>query len=160
MKKNINNLIPAILLTAFVAACNSSEMDSVKTDAPKATASNSSQTTDKPYSVMDGDTVWVMADEMPLFHGGDSALLSYLSKNTIYPEAAVKSGIQGKCIVRFCVTGEGNVDQVSILQGVSPELDAEAIRVVGSLPGFEYPAMKNGKPVAVWYMVPIQFKLK
>lgn len=160
MKKNIN-LIAAIFLATFLAACNTSEeLDTVKSDAQKATEPNAEQTAGNPYSVIQSDTIWTTADEMPLFHGGDSALISYLAKNTTYPEVAAKSGIEGRCIVRFCVTGEGNVGQVSIINGVSPELDAEALRVVGSLPQFEYPGMKNGKPVSVWYMVPIQFKLK
>lgn len=162
MKKNImHRLMPAFLMMALLSACSSSsgDIEPVSNSSPQAAESNPSQSSDKPYSVVESDTVWVMADEMPLFNGGDSALLSYLAKNTSYPPNAAKSGTEGRCIVRFCVTSEGSVDKVSILKGVSPELDAEALRVVSSLPGFEYPGIKNGKPVSVWYMVPIQFKL-
>lgn len=159
-KKLMINLIPAFLISLFIVACSSptGEIEPVTTASPEAT--ESIQSPDKPYSVVDGDTVWTLADEMPLFNGGDSALISYISKNISYPGAAVKTGTEGRCIVRFCVTGKGDVDKVSILKGVSPELDAEAIRVVASLPEFGYPGIKNGKPVSVWYVVPIQFKLK
>ena len=49
---------------------------------------------------------------------------------------------------------------IEILKGVHPELDIEAIRVVKSLPSFEKPGIKDGKEVAVWYVIPIQFALK
>ena len=96
---------------------------------------------------------------MPMFPGGDSTLLAYISQNTKYPETAKKNNIQGRVILRFCVTAKGNVDRVSVLRGVDPEIDAEAIRVVNSLPAFK-PGKQGGKPVPVWYMVPVTFALK
>jgi TonB family protein len=97
---------------------------------------------------------FVVVEEMPLFPGGDSTLLAFISKNIVYPENAKKNNIQGRVILRFCITESGSVDRVSILQGVDDELDAEAIRVVKSLPAFK-PGKQGGKPVPVWYMVPI-----
>lgn len=105
------------------------------------------------------DAPFVVVEEMPMFPGGDAALLEYIAKNTKYPENAKKNGIQGKVIVRFCVMSTGGVNQVSILRGVDPELDAEAIRVVNSLTGFK-PGRQGGKPVDVWYMVPINFAIE
>jgi TonB family protein len=105
------------------------------------------------------DNPFVVVEEMPIFQGGDSALLEYLVKNTQYPDSAKVNSIQGRVIVRFCVTKEGGVNRITVLKGVSPELDAEAIRVVGTLPAFK-PGKQGGKPVNVWYMVPIQFALE
>lgn len=102
---------------------------------------------------------FVVVEEMPMFPGGDSTLLAYISQNTMYPEIAKKNNIQGRVILRFCVTANGNVDRVSVLRGVDPELDAEAIRVVNTLPTFK-PGKQGGKPVPVWYMVPVTFALK
>ncbi len=102
---------------------------------------------------------FVVVEEMPMFPGGDAELLNYIAKNTVYPEVAKENNIQGKVIVRFCVTSKGGVSQVSILKGVDPELDKEAIRVVNTLPAFK-PGKQGGKPVPVWYMVPITFTLK
>ena len=102
---------------------------------------------------------FVVVEEMPTFPGGDQELLNYIAKNTVYPEVAKENNIQGKVIVRFCVTSKGGVSQVSILKGVDPELDKEAIRVVNTLPAFK-PGKQGGKPVPVWYMVPITFTLK
>src|SRR5664279_1080506 len=102
---------------------------------------------------------FVVVEEMPMFPGGDPALLKYISEHTQYPEIAKENNIQGKVIVRFCVTPKGGVSQVSVLKGVDPELDKEAIRVVNTLPAFK-PGKQGGKPVPVWYMVPINFTLK
>jgi TonB family protein len=101
---------------------------------------------------------FVIAEEMPMFPGGDSALLSYIVKNTKYPESAKYKGIQGKVIIRFCVAKDGSVKKISVLRKVSPDLDAEALRVVSTLPAFK-PGKQGGRPVPVWYMVPISFAL-
>ncbi len=53
-----------------------------------------------------------------------------------------------------------SVDQVSILKGVAPDIDAESVRVVSALPKFEQPGLVKGKSVPVWYMLPITFALK
>jgi TonB family protein len=102
---------------------------------------------------------FVVVEEMPSFPGGDIALLKYIGENTIYPEASKAQNVQGKVIIRFCVTEKGGVSQISVLKGVSPELDAEAIRVVKTLPDFS-PGKQSGIAVPVWYMVPITFALK
>jgi protein TonB len=102
---------------------------------------------------------FVVVEEMPMFPGGDAELLKYIGANTVYPDIAKENNIQGRVIVRFCVTAKGGVSQVSILKGVDPELDKEAIRVVNTLPAFK-PGKQGGKPVPVWYMVPITFTLK
>jgi TonB family protein len=102
---------------------------------------------------------FVVVDEMPLFPGGDVALLKYIARETIYPESAKIQNIQGRVIVRFAVTTEGDVTKATILKGVSPELDDEALRVVKDLPKFT-PGRQNGINVPVWYMVPITFTLK
>jgi len=102
---------------------------------------------------------FVVVEEMPMFPGGDAALLTYISANTVYPEVAKENNIQGRVIVRFCVTSKGGVSQVSILKSVDPELDKEAMRVVNTLPTFK-PGKQGGKAVPVWFSVPITFTLK
>jgi protein TonB len=102
---------------------------------------------------------FVVVEEMPMYPGGESALMKFIGEHTQYPEIAKENNIQGKVIVRFCVTPKGGVSQVSVLKGVDPELDKEAMRVVTTLPAFK-PGKQGGKPVPVWYMVPISFTLK
>lgn len=102
---------------------------------------------------------FIVVEEMPLFPGGEFALLTYIAEHTQYPEVAKENNIQGKVMVKFCVTAKGGVDKVSIYKSVDPELDAEAIRVVKTLPAF-MPGKQGGKPVPVWFTVPINFQLK
>ena len=102
---------------------------------------------------------FVVVEQMPVFPGGESGLLNYLSENTKYPETAKINGVQGKVIVRFAVDAEGRVTRETVLKAVDPALDEEALRVVRTLPDFE-PGKQGGKTVPVWYMVPINFTLK
>jgi TonB family protein len=105
------------------------------------------------------DGAYQKVDVMPLFPGGDEALLKYIADSTHYPKDAKTKAIQGKVITRFMVKADGTVSKVSILKGVDPLLDNEAKRVVATLPKFS-PGKLNGKDVPVWYVVPITFKLK
>lgn len=106
------------------------------------------------------DTVFTVVDEFPLFPGGETALIRFITENVQYPAQAKTKGTQGKVIVRFAVERDGSIDKISVLKGVDPELDKEAIRVVSTLPSFEKPGVKDGKVVPVWYMVPINYTLK
>jgi len=113
-----------------------------------------------PVGEVSSDAPFVEVDELPVFKGGEVGLLQYIAENTRYPENAKTKGIQGKVIVRFAVEADGSVDKISVLKGVDPELDVEAIRVVQTLPKFEKPGIKDGKAVAVWFMIPINYTLK
>lgn len=112
-----------------------------------------------PVSENIGDMPLVIAEKMPSFPGGDKALLNYITANIRYPQEAARKNIQGRVIVRFCITTEGGISQVSVLKNIDPALDAEAVRVVQSLPAF-VPGRQGGQPVPVWYMVPITFSPK
>ncbi len=108
----------------------------------------------------DENMVYTEVDSMPEFAGGDQEIINFIAKNTTYPEKAKEKNITGKVIVRFIVEKDGTVAGAEILKSVDPLLDAEALRVVCSLPKFEKPAMKDGKIVRVLYMVPITFALQ
>jgi TonB family protein len=105
------------------------------------------------------DTTWDMVDRIPMFPGGEELLIKYIAMNTIYPDIAKTKGIQGKVVVKFRITSRGNVNGYEIVKSVSPELDAEALRVVKTIKRFE-PAIVDGKPVSAWYYLPITFALK
>ncbi|MCX6254730.1 MAG: TonB family protein [Bacteroidia bacterium] len=102
---------------------------------------------------------FIKVEEMPVFPGGDAALLKYIAENLRYPAEAIENNIQGKVILRFVVTQDGSVDRIEILRGINILLDEEAIRVVSSLPKWK-PGKQNGKPVPVWFFVPVSFKIK
>ncbi len=106
-----------------------------------------------------GNTIYEVVEQMPEFpDGGQSGLMDYLKKNIQYPEAAKKAGVQGRVILQFVVDKDGSIDNVSVLRGVNPDLDKEAIRVVSHMPNWK-PGMQKGKPVKVKYTVPIAFSL-
>ena len=100
-----------------------------------------------------------IVEEMPMFPGGNPEMQRFILDHTVYPDIARENNIQGKVIVKFCVTPTGSVDKVTVLKGVDAELDAEAIRVIKTLPSFK-PGKQGGKPVPVWYTWPINFQLK
>ena len=103
--------------------------------------------------------VFVVVEEMPSFPGGDAEMMTFINSNIKYPEIAKENNIQGRVFLRFCVTYKGTVDQISVLKGVDPALDAEAMRVVALLPAWK-PGKQGGKPVNVWFQLPITFQLK
>jgi len=113
----------------------------------------------KPITVDGRDDVYVVVEEMPEYPGGLQALRNFLAQTVKYPEAAVKKGIQGKVYVTFVVNKDGSVSNAKIARGVDPLLDAEAVRVVNSLPTWK-PGKEKGQVVAVQFTVPISFKLE
>ena len=104
------------------------------------------------------EKVATAVEQMPQYPGGDRALMEFVAKNVKYPEAAMKAGKEGKVIVRFTVQADGKVADANVIRSISPELDAEAVRVVSTFPAFT-PGTVDGKPVACHYVIPISFKL-
>ena len=105
------------------------------------------------------ETIYKSVEQMPMFPGGEAGLLRYLQENIQYPPEAAKNNVQGRVILQFVVDKTGQVGEVKILRSVSEELDAEAVRVVKTLPKFE-PGRQDGKPVAVWYTLPVSFNIR
>ncbi len=101
---------------------------------------------------------YVAVEEMPMYPGGNSAMVDYISNNIKYPVRAMERGIQGKVVVKFCVTAKGSVTMVSVLKSVDTDLDKEAMRIIQTMNNF-IPGKKDGVPVPVWYMIPITFSL-
>ena len=109
-------------------------------------------------SVKDREPVFNVVEQMPSFPGGMEALMQYLAKNMRYPVEAQKNKVQGRVVVGFIVSKDGDIKKAHILRGVGPELDAEAIRVIESMPRW-MPGMQRGKAVAVSYTLPVMFRL-
>lgn len=103
--------------------------------------------------------VFVVVEQMPQFPGGDAALMKTINENIKYPDIAKEKGIQGKVICKFCIDETGKVIYPQISRGVDPVLDRAAYEVIKSLPDFR-PGTQGGKPVKVWYSLPINFQLK
>ena len=110
------------------------------------------------------DEVFVIVEDMPRFQGcaddqcTQMEIMKYIAKNTKYPPIAKENNITGRVFVSFVVDKTGKVTQVKVLRGVDKYIDAEAVRVVQSMPKFK-PGKQKGKTVSVQYSVPINFKL-
>lgn len=86
-------------------------------------------------------------------------MYKFLAKNIIYPEAANNANLAGNVIAQFQVTKEGEIKDVKIVKSLSPETDAEVLRVISLMPAWT-PGKQDGKPVNVQYTLPVRFSLR
>lgn len=101
----------------------------------------------------------ITIDKMPQFPGGQDSLQAYIGNELKYPEAAKDSFEQGTVIVAVIIEKDGSISNIKLEKSVSPSLDAEALRVVRSMPAWQ-PAMKDGNPIRTKFVLPIEFKLR
>ncbi|MFZ4401040.1 MAG: energy transducer TonB [Bacteroidales bacterium] len=93
---------------------------------------------------------------MPEFPGGEEKLMKFLKDNLKYPQIARDSNIQGTVYVGFVIENDGKISDVKVLRGISKECDAEAVRVIKTIPKWK-PGKRMEKPVQ--FNMPIKFKL-
>lgn len=99
-----------------------------------------------------------VSEKMPQFPDGDAALLRFIAENIKYPQSAKDKKVEGRVIVKFVVEATGKVSNPKVMRNIEESLDAEALRVISSLPDF-IPGEMNGQPVAVEYILPVSFQL-
>lgn len=104
------------------------------------------------------DIPFLTADQMPVFPGGETSLMKYLSENVHYPKQAVELRKEGRVIIRFVVGADGKVRNAEIVRGFDAECDAEALRVTNGMPNW-IAGVKDGKNVPVYFTLPIRFML-
>jgi len=97
--------------------------------------------------------------QMPEFIGGEEARLQFLRDHLKYPNIAAEMGITGKVILQFVVNKDGMIDKVTVLRGIGGGCDEEAMRVAKLMPPWK-PGRQNGKPVPVYFIMPIGFTLQ
>lgn len=112
-----------------------------------------------PKHVVEETKIFTVVEQMPMYPGGDAALMGYLRDNIHYPTVAAENGVQGRVVVGFVVERDGSITDVNILRGVDPSLDREAMRVVKSMPRWN-PGKQNGSAVRVKYQFPVSFRLQ
>ena len=103
--------------------------------------------------------IFMEADRMPEFPGGEDSLSKYLADNIIYPQMAIENSIQGQVFITFVVETDSTISNVNVLRGIGGGCDEEAVRVIESMPKW-IPGMQRGKPVRVQYNMPIMFSLE
>ena len=103
----------------------------------------------------DKNKVYTVLQQMPDFPGGNDSLLIYVSKNLKWPNT--EADVQGKVICRFVVNTDGSISDIEVIRSLDPLFDAEAIRVIKTLPNF-IPGELNGKVVRAYYTIPVIFR--
>ena len=145
MKTNVFNRLHFVALSAILLLASGNAI--AQSNAKSATVHG------------ENNPVFINVDPVPVFPGGEAALMKFINENLRYPAAAIENGIQGRVVVQFVVKKDGSVnDNIMIVRGVDPALDQEAIRVCKTLPKF-IPGKQNGQPVNVWFTLPIIFNL-
>lgn len=111
----------------------------------------------KKAKIRKGD-IYDYTEKMPAFPGGLEALKNYLVSRIVYPEIAREQNTEGSVIIGFVVDKKGRVTDVHVVKGVSPALDAEALRVVRIMPSWK-PGSHRGRLVKVYFTLPVTFRL-
>lgn len=112
-----------------------------------------------PQTVVSDDQTFSVVEQMPEYPGGMRAGLEFMVRNLRYPTKAREAGKQGRVIVQFVVRKDGSLSDFKVLRPVDPWLDAEAIRVISTMPKWK-PGMQEGKPVSVKFTLPVAFMLE
>lgn len=105
------------------------------------------------------DTIYNNIEIMPEFPGGFSELMNFLTSNVNYPESAKTNNIEGRTLVSFVVEKDGSITDIEVLRGFDKDCDAEAVRVVSTMPKWK-PGVKDGETVRCRFTLPFTFKIK
>ena len=103
--------------------------------------------------------IFQVVEEMPEFPGGMEECMKFIKQNTQYPLEAHRKGIHGRVLVSCVISDKGDIESPHIYRSVDPLLDAEALRVIQSMPKWK-PGKQRGKPVNVMFMFPVAFNLQ
>ena len=153
-------LLPFIFALVTINSCTSKD---------KNTDENQSETTEQ-EAILPPETdvttsaeptgeVFDIVEEIPLFPGGDAAMMKFFSNNIKYPIEAQEKNIQGRVICNFIVEKDGSLSNIKVVRGVDPLLDNEAIRVLQTMPNWT-PGKQNGEEVRVQFTLPVVFRLQ
>ena len=111
-----------------------------------------------PSDSIPADPIVDFPDVVAQFPGGSEALKIYIQENFIYPDVSRAKGDQGRVYINFIVELDGSISGIEIPRSLTPELDAEAMRLVSEMPKW-VPAQVDGIPVRSRCRLPITFSL-
>ncbi len=95
---------------------------------------------------------------LPQYPGGEVAMYDFFAKHINYPKLEKEMGIIGKVIVRFAIDTVGKVTNFKVLSNTPKAFNDEVIRVMKLMPNWK-PGMQDGKPVTVYFTLPVKFQL-
>jgi periplasmic protein TonB len=103
------------------------------------------------------DEPFIMVEVMPSFRGGDiNKFREYIQKRTNYPQEAIDKKIQGRIFLTFIIETDGSVSNVTVVKGVDPLIDNEAVKAIQGSPNWS-PGLQRGQPVRVRYSMWLSF---
>jgi len=111
------------------------------------------------YASAQDNTIYDKVEVMPEYAGGQVALMKFMCDNLQYPQDALKQGKEGRVLVQLVIEKDGTVSDHKVVKGISPSLDAEAMRVAKMLPNKWTPAKNKGQVVRCRYSIPFTFRL-
>ncbi|MGD0754373.1 MAG: TonB family protein [Bacteroidales bacterium] len=104
------------------------------------------------------DEPFFLVEVMPSFKGGGlEKFRIWVQNRTSYPQAAIDKKIRGKVYLTFIVEKDGSVSNVTVVKGVDPLLDDEAVKAISDSPKWK-PGLQRGEPVRVRYSIPLDFR--
>lgn len=141
-------LIPMVTIAFYFVSCNSSSKDEDAAPPDKILKGEK----------LDGEPIFMVVDELPVFPGGEEARMEYLQDNITYPEALRADSVTGTVYVSFIIDKSGDVRNPQIMRGVHEDLDAITIEAVQNMPDWT-PGKYNGEPVNMKFNMPVKFSL-
>ena len=100
----------------------------------------------------------VLAEVMPQFPGGTPALIRFLSKHLRVPEGKLEAGERMRVPVKFIVSKEGKLIDIQFPENADEEYKSEIRRVLKKMPDW-IPGSQHGKPVPVFFSLPVVFEV-
>ena len=107
--------------------------------------------------VLGQDSIHRVVEVMPQYPGGPNEMMKYLQENIKYPQSAKDNKIEGRVFVSFVVEKDGSITNAAVMRGIDKECDAEALRVVASMPKWT-PGQHKGENVRTQFTIPIYYK--
>ncbi|MCE1188649.1 MAG: energy transducer TonB [Ignavibacteria bacterium] len=101
----------------------------------------------------------LIAEEPPVYRGGEAALMEFLATHMQYPEIAKRAQIEGTVFIAFVIDKNGKPRNFRVLKGLGGGCEEEALRVLQLMDNWS-PGRQSGRPVSVQVSIPISFKLK
>lgn len=165
MKNTLNSIKPMKMLMALPLAVLifwtvSCEEADISTEEAVSTSENLPTTdTDENITAPGDEEVFSEVDERPDPVGGFPAFVSYMQDNLAYPSEAKDQEVEGKVFVQFIVAKDGSISEVKAIKGIGHGCDTEAVRIISEMPDWK-PGIKDGEPVNVRMVLPVNFELQ
>lgn len=93
------------------------------------------------------------------YPGGQEAMNAYIIQTIHYPQDAIDNMIEGTVVVAFDVETDGTLHNVQVVHPLDPDLEAEAIRVVVSMPKWIPATNASGVAIVQRVEIPVAFRL-